>query len=75
MIKVKEKNKVIVFFFGGGVSITPETSKGGNEFYATNMTAWMLYQLKDDEEASKVFIGEDAELLNNKNWQDVEKNK
>ncbi len=37
------------------------------------MTAWMLYQLKDDEEASKVFIGEDAELLNNKNWQDVEK--
>ena len=39
------------------------------------MTAWMLYQLKNDEEASKVFIGEDAELLNNKNWQDVEKNK
>lgn len=39
------------------------------------MTAWMLYQLKDDEEAGKVFIGEDAELLNNKNWQDVEKNK
>ena len=39
------------------------------------MTAWMLYQLKGDEEASKVFIGEDVELLNNKNWQDVEKNK
>ena len=39
------------------------------------MTAWMLYQLKGDEEASKVFIGEDAELLNNKNWQDIEKNK
>ena len=39
------------------------------------MTAWMLYQLKDDEEAGRVFIGEDAELLNNKNWQDVEKNK
>ena len=33
----KEKNKVIVYFFGGGVSITPETSEGGNEFYATNM--------------------------------------
>lgn len=33
------KNKVVVYFFGGGVSITPETSEGGKEFYATNMTA------------------------------------
>ena len=33
------ENKVIVYFFGGGVSITPETSEGGKEFYATNMTA------------------------------------
>ncbi len=31
-------NKVVVYFFGGGVSITPETSEGGNMFYATNMT-------------------------------------
>jgi len=31
--------KVVVNFFGGGVSITPETSEGGNKFYATNMTA------------------------------------
>lgn len=35
----KEKNKVVVYFFGGGVSITPETSEGGKEFYATNMMA------------------------------------
>ena len=33
------ENKVVVYFFGGGVSITPETSEGGNKFYATNMTA------------------------------------
>lgn len=33
------ENKVVVYFFGGGVSITPETSKGGNKFFATNMTA------------------------------------
>lgn len=38
------------------------------------MTAWMLYQLKNDVEASKVFVGENAEILNNSNWQDVEKN-
>ena len=39
------------------------------------MTAWMLYQLKGDTEAASVFIGENAEILHNNNWQDVEKNK
>ena len=38
------------------------------------MTAWMLYQLKGDKEAAGVFEGKDAEILNNANWQDVEKN-
>ena len=38
------------------------------------MTAWMLYQLTGDEEAGMVFIGENAEILHNANWQDVEKN-
>lgn len=31
------KNKVVVYFFGGGVSITGETSKGGKNFFATTM--------------------------------------
>jgi hypothetical protein len=39
------------------------------------MTAWMLYQLTGDEEASTIFIGENAEILYNSNWQDVEKNR
>ena len=38
------------------------------------MTTWMLYQLTGDEEAGTVFLGEDAEILHNANWQDVEKN-
>jgi len=38
------------------------------------MTAWMLYQLTGDEEAGTVFFGENAEILRNVNWQDVEKN-
>ncbi len=38
------------------------------------MTAWMLWQLQDDEEAAKVFIGEGAEILHNTNWLDVEIN-
>lgn len=39
------------------------------------MTAWMLWQLQNDEEASKVFVGEEAEILNNSRWQDVVKNR
>ena len=38
------------------------------------MTAWMLYQLCGDEDAAKVFVGDDAEILHNLNWQDIEKN-
>ena len=33
------ENKVVVYFFGGGVSITGETSEGGTDFFATTMTA------------------------------------
>ena len=33
------ENKVIVYFFGGGVSITGETSEAGKDFFATTMLA------------------------------------
>lgn len=39
------------------------------------MTAWMLYHLQGDAKASSVFVGENAEILTNSGWQDVEKNK
>ena len=39
------------------------------------MTAWMLWQLCGDEDAAAVFVGENAEILHNNNWQNVEKNK
>lgn len=39
------------------------------------MTAWMLFQLKGDKEASSVFCGEYAEIVTNPSWQDVQKNK
>ncbi len=34
------------------------------------VTAWFMWQLQDDEEASKAFIGDNPELLNNKLYQD-----
>ncbi len=39
------------------------------------MTAWMLYQLQGNEEAGRAFLGEDAEILHNSNWQDIDKNR
>lgn len=38
------------------------------------MTAWFMYWLKGDQEAGKAFFGEDAEILSNPCWQDIEKN-
>lgn len=37
------------------------------------MTAWFMWQLQNDEEASKAFIGNNAEILNNILYQDIEK--
>ena len=39
------------------------------------MTAWFMYHLQGDEEAGAVFFGDNAEILNNANWQDVQKNR
>lgn len=38
------------------------------------MTAWFMYWLNGDEEAGNVFFGDNAEILTNANWQDIEKN-
>ncbi len=38
------------------------------------MTAWFMYHLQGDTDAAAAFVGEDAEILSNDLWQDVEKN-
>lgn len=38
------------------------------------VTAWFMWQLQDDEEASKVFVGDNPELLTNKMYQDQQIN-
>jgi len=60
IFKKGTENKVVVYFFGGGVSITPETSEGGNKFYATNMTG--------QDFVAQGGIGSNAENNPFKNW-------
>ncbi len=38
ILRKGSENKLVVYFFGGGVSITEETSRGGKEFFAEDMT-------------------------------------
>lgn len=38
------------------------------------MTAWLMWQLQDDEEAAKAFIGENSEIMNNQLYQDQKVN-
>lgn len=38
------------------------------------MTAWFMWLLQNDQYAANAFIGADAEILNNSNWQDISKN-
>ena len=35
--------------------------------------AWFMWQLQGDEEAAKAFVGEEAEILGNNHYQDVER--
>ncbi|MCM1259596.1 MAG: hypothetical protein NC182_01465 [Prevotella sp.] len=39
------------------------------------MTAWFIYYLQQNSELKHVFYGENSELSNNTNWQDVKANK
>lgn len=38
------------------------------------MTAWFVYYLKGDIQAGEAFFGNNAEILSNKNWQDIKIN-
>lgn len=54
LIKLGTENKVAVYFFGGGVSLTGETSQRGEEFYATSskyqdmVATWGIGSNKDE---------------------------
>ena len=54
------ENKVVVYFFGGGVSINDETSKGGKEFFATNIMG--------QDFVAQLGIGSDSDKNPFKDW-------
>lgn len=52
-----------------GAAHTAIEGNGGN--HRGYLTAWMRYQLLDDQEAKKAFHGASSEMMHNTNWMDV----
>ncbi len=52
-----------------GAAHTAIEGNGGN--HRGYLTAWMRFQLFDDQEAMKAFHGDAAEMMHNANWTDV----
>jgi len=52
-----------------GAAHTAIEGNGGN--HRGYLTAWMRYQLNDDQTAKKAFYGDNSEIKHNSNWKDV----
>lgn len=63
------RNIPVMMAMAKGAAHTAIEHDGGK--HRGYLTAWMRYQLMDDEEAKRAFAGKDAELLTNANWKDV----
>ena len=48
-----------------------KTKELGND---KSVGEWIYDAVNGDEEAAKVFVSDNAEILHNSNWQDIEKN-
>ena len=76
LVELQEKYNNISDSVSKIIARRVDTDHGDMLPYADGyMTAWFLYHLQDDEEAGAVFFGDNAEILNNANWQDVQKSR
>lgn len=75
LVELQEKYNTISDSVSKIIARRVDTDHGDMLPYADGyMTAWMCWQLQGDMEAAKVFTGDNAEILSNAIWQDVEKN-
>ena len=74
LVELKEKYSNISDSVSKIIARRVDTDHGDMLPYADEyMTAWFMYYLQADEDAGQVFLGNNAEILNNTNWQDIEK--
>ncbi|MDO5143988.1 MAG: alpha/beta hydrolase [bacterium] len=76
LVELQEKYNNIPDSVPKVIARRKDTDHGNMLPYADGyMTAWFMYHLQGDEEAGTVFFGDNAEILRNDNWQDVQKNR
>lgn len=75
LVELQEKYSNISDSVSKIIARRADTDHGEMLPYADGyMTAWFMYWIKGDSEAQKTFFGDNAEILSNTIWQDVEKN-
>ena len=76
LVELQEKYNNISDSVSKIIARRKDTDHGGMLPYADGyMTAWFMYYLQGNQEAGEVFFGDNAEILHNANWQDVQKNR
>lgn len=76
LVELQEKYNNISDSVSKIIARRKDTDHGDMLPYADGyMTAWFMYYLQGNQEAGEVFFGDNAEILHNANWQDVQKNR
>ena len=73
VISLEGLNDMVKKISAGVVVARRSNTDHGQMLYSGDgyVTAWFMWQLQGDETAAAAFLGENAEILNNANWQDV----
>ena len=73
VISLEGLNDMVKKISAGVVAARRSNTDHGQMLYSGDgyVTAWFMWQLRGDETAAAAFLGENAEILHNANWQDV----
>ena len=73
VISLEGLNDMVKKISAGVVAARRSNTDHGQMLYSGDgyVTAWFMWQLQGDETAAAAFLGENAEILHNANWQDV----
>lgn len=73
VISLEGLNDMVKKISAGVVVARRSNTDHGQMLYSGDgyVTAWFMWQLQGDETAAAAFLGENAEILHNANWQDV----
>ena len=73
VISLEGLNDMVKKISAGVVAARRSNTDHGQMLYSVDgyVTAWFMWQLQGDETAAAAFLGENAEILHNANWQDV----